>query len=321
VLSDLRLRLILLSVVYYQYSSTLKDFRRLKGYRYGLFYICEDLIGFRLRDNNEYGIICDEMNVNIKVIFEKRENMFKFQSAIRSLTRKRSSHELQIIPSLENEATSSISSIDGNELIRIMTDDYQHEEGKDVSPPFSVTEHTHSHSESSSQQTEHVQNPATNPEITLQMIEPVDSTQFIGQIAEACHLQPKISHPSNFIFMSRLFHQHFDGIDCLEAKVPNMLIHYVTHQSSPEQTPVSHVTAYRTTVQIFFRNVGLFNRLLPHLKSGGFVVEFNGKTAYQLDLFFEDGNLARQYLRHKESATIKIWNDRDSDESFNFLID
>jgi hypothetical protein len=246
--------------------------------------------------------------------------MLKFQSAIRRLTRKRSSHELQIIPSLENEAISSISSINGDELIRIMTDDYQHEEGKDVSPPFSVTEHTHSHSESSSQQTEHVHNPATNPEITLQMIEPVNSYLFVGQIAEACHLQPKISHPSNFIYMSRLFHQHFDGIDCPEAKVPNMLIHYVTHQASLEQTPVSHITAYRTTVQIYFRNVELFNRSLPYLKSGGSVVEFNGKTAYQLDLFFEDGNLARQYLRHKESATIKIWNDRVSDESFNFLI-
>ena len=303
---------------FFLYSASLQDFRRLKGYRYGLYDKCEELLAFRVSDNNEYGIVCDGMNVNIKVIFKNEEKVYKFQSEIHRYTKKRSSHELQVMPTLDNELISTIPSMNSNQLARIMTEDYESQED---SPPFSVTQHTHCHSESTSLQAEHCQNPRTNPEITLQMIEPVSSVQFTGQIAEACHLQPKVDDPSNFIYMSRLFHQHFDGIDCPESKVPNMLIHYVAHADSPEQTPVSHVTAYRTTIQIFFRDIELFNSLVLFLKNEGIVVTIKEKRAYQLDLFFENGIKARGYLKHKEATTIKIWNEKASDNSFDFLIE
>jgi hypothetical protein len=258
------------------------------------------------------------MDVKINIIFEQRENAFKFQTAIHRITRKRSSSEFQIIPTLEDEVILPISSIDYGRLLRIMTDDYEHQ---DESPPFTVTEHSHSNSESSSLQAEHVQNPRTNPEITLQMIERVDVRQLVGQIVESCHIQRKIEDPSNFLYLSRLFHQHFDGIDCPDPGVPNMLIHYVSHMQEPEQTPVQHITAYRTTIQIFFRDMELFNVLVPDLKHGGVTVIVNGKTAHQLDLFFENGSKAREYLKHKEVATLKIWNERASDHSFDFLLE
>jgi hypothetical protein len=90
--------------------------------------------------------------------------------------------------------------------------------------------------ESSSQQTEHVQNPATNPDITLQMIEPVDSTQFIGQKRAIQILNTQVT-----LYLSVcLFLQHFDGIDCLEAKFANMLIHHVTHPSSLTNPSVAY---------------------------------------------------------------------------------
>jgi hypothetical protein len=199
-----------------------------------------------------------------------------------------------------------------------MLDDYKHD---DESPPLTVTEHRHFHSESTSLLSEHAQNPRTNPEITLQMIERVEVKQLIGQIVKSCRIRPKIDDPSNFLYLSSLFHQHFDGINCPDPLVPNMLIHYVSHAQEPEQTPVLHITAFRTTIQIFFRDIELFNVLVPDLKQGGVTVIVNGKTAHQLDLFFEDGAKARDYLKHKEAATLKIWNRKASDHSFDFFLE
>jgi hypothetical protein len=271
--------------------------------------------------SDEYGIICNEKNVTINIIFEVKENAYKFQSAIRIYTRKRSSEEVQLFPRLENEAISTISS-SGLDLIRIMAEDYKRvADGSDEynSPEYSVTQHSHSHSESLSQHTVHYQNPLTNPELSLQMIEPIESSMFKDQIAEACHLQPKVNDPNNFLYLSRYFHQHLDGIDCPNPNVPNMLIHYVAHNSIPEQTPVPNITAYRTTIQIFFRNIDNLHALVHFLKDGGFIQDINGKRAYQLDLFFENGVKAREYLKHKELSTIKIWNEKASDNSFDFL--
>jgi hypothetical protein len=298
----------------------LKAFRRFKGYRYGLYYQCEELIAFRRLDDSESGIICNGFDVNIKVLFKSEENLYKFQNALHGYTRNNKSLAdgiRQLSPTLEREDVSPLP-IQSNCVARIMVEDYVQED-QDTSPPFSINENVSTSPSSTSRQSQHPQNPKTNPDITLQMIERLDSVMFIGQIAERCHLHPNVADSSNFLYLSRYFHQQLDGIDCLDIKVPTLLIHYVSHNMEPEQSPVPSIIAYRTKIQIFFRYEDDFNTIVQLLKQGGTVKDISHKRAYEMDLYFRNANVARECLNYKESATIQKWREA-GDDSFSFLL-
>lgn len=306
----------------YQYTATLVDFRRVRGRRYQLYVECETYIGFRHHDHDDEGILCIEGtgNVSINIIFKGEDNCYKFQNAICKLSRRHTTDVLQVVPVLERENIKKISLPTADGLVRIMSRDYQ-TVGENVSPPFSVGEHSGSLSDVSSNNTEHCQNPKTNPEIILQMIEPIDSVQFISQIAESCHLTPKVSDPNNFLYLSRFMHQHFDGINTPLIGVPTILVHYVTHGGHPEQTVIPHISAYRTTVQIFAREENTLDTFLRYnlLITGGTLETVGNKKAYQIHLFFDNGDKACRFLIAKELETLKIWKRKAQDASFNFL--
>lgn len=263
-------------------------------------------------EDAESGIIIHGMDVKINVVFKTEENMNKFQDALRyyNYIKPRPSNMV----TLEGEASFPIQAIPRDRLSRITTEQYEHQ---DASPLLNVTRYTESETDSESSHAQHDQNPATNLEITLQMIERPNTPLFTGQIAKKCHLIPENDHPSNFLYVSSLFYQHFDGNNCTDGKIPSMLIHYHSHSTVAEQTKMANIFAYRTTVQIFFRQTKFFDALVQFLKTGT-VVTANGKTAYQVDLFFGDGNRARDSLQAKEISTINLfW--RVNDHSFDFL--
>ena len=260
-------------------------------------------------------------NVSINIIFKVEDNCYKFQTAIGKLSRRYTADVLQVVPVLEHEKITKISLPTDDGLVRIMSRDYCRSLGDDVSPPFSVGEHSGSLSDVSSNNTEHCKNPKTNPEISLQMIEPINSVQFISQIAESCHLIPKVSDPNNFLYLSRFMHQHFDGINTPLIGVPTILVHYVTHNDYREQTVIGHISAYRTTVQIFAREENTLDTFLRYnlLMTGGTIATVENKKAYQIDLFFDNGDNASRFLIAKELETLKIWEMKAQDSSFNFL--
>ena len=103
-------------------------------------------------------------------------------------------------------------------------------------------------------------------------------------------------------------HQHFDGMDCVIAKCPNIIIHCVSVSPSPTDMSMNDrgdtEARFMVVVHIIFRNIQLYQENIPYLKDGGESVD---DRSYKLDLFFLDGESAKQYLDVKESETRKIW--------------
>jgi len=303
----------------YAYYCTLQNLRQRKGFRYGIYIDCEENLAFRKSDDENPGITCAGMDVRVSVMFYSKEYQLKFQTKMNKYNKKsRVEGDPQAIR-LVDEHLYDLTIPNLNVLERILTQQYDHDEdSENNSPPFTVDEFTDVHSTTSSS-VQHAQNPKTNPEITLVMIESPDSDQFDEQIAERCHLDPKSEDENNFLYMSRLVHAHFDGIDCLNKNIPSILIHYVRHNPTPEPSPVPHIVAERTTVQIFTYNDNFFDSFVRRLKNGGQIVTVNGKRSYQLDLFFKDASKASGFLKWKEKHTTKKWKDNYPESTCDFL--
>jgi hypothetical protein len=156
------------------------------------------------------------------------------------------------------------------------------------------------------------------------MVENHNSISLFGQTPEVVHIKDKsvcakneVVDVNNHLHMSRLFRQHFDGIETIPIKTPSFTVRYVSHDPTRLECPVIGEGAIimnpskrrqKVTVHIIFRDEVYAGRLALLLRNG--CVQINNKT-FQMDLYFEDAERARDYLIWKERKTLAKWHDVD----------
>ena len=141
----------------------------------------------------------------------------------------------------------------------------------------------------------------TDPEVRVQMIEDPLSSYWYNQALEAAHIKDKSmctkeeqENPNNFIYMSRLLHCFFDGLNINPHNFPSMKIQYVRHEEQkvacpifgdePGDRPLGLGPRQRVTVRIIFWDSDIRHYAMLFIRSGG--NEIN-PTTYEIDLFFK----------------------------------
>jgi len=154
-------------------------------------------------------------------------------------------------------------------------------------------------------------------EVRHQMIENPDSDIFYDHNVEICHLHSQRKFPQyrddpdNVLYLSRFYHEYFDGISTVPKKTPKFLVQYCSHDEKKVDLPLEEdpqtthrIRKHRTVVRVIFISVEACNRLSKYLKDGSVQVD---ERTYELELFFHDGTKAKVHLDHKADQTRIIW--------------
>ena len=153
------------------------------------------------------------------------------------------------------------------------------------------------------------------------MIETPGKYNLFGQEPEVVHIKDKAfctrarrEHldTNNFLYMSRLLHQHFHGIQTIPKSTPSFLIRYLSHDDALIDCPVWDdayvinplIKRQKVTVEIVFRDSAYCNHLQVFLRNG--CVQISDRV-YRMDLYFESAAKARDYFTWKAEKTMEKW--------------
>ena len=163
-------------------------------------------------------------------------------------------------------------------------------------------------------------------EVRVQMIEKHNGQTLFGLSPIVVHIKDasKCSKEAgeafdinNHLYMSRLMQNHFNGIATIPIDTPSFIIRYLSHDATHLDCPLIDEDAIavnpakkrqRVTVHIIFRDEEFANHLAVLLKSD--CIKINSRT-FEMYLFFEAAEKAREYLTWKEEQTLQKWNDID----------
>jgi hypothetical protein len=266
------------------------------------------------------GIGVDRNNILVDLCFKEESKLLDFQSGVRDLFRKkRQLDEDEFKTYIADEKVSRIDITAS--LVRIMAENYEHPDGIDDpnNSPYCDLQ-----SNSLSIFSGEVAN-INEAEIRVQMIEQHNSRALFGQSPEKAHIKDKAhcigkeeaDDINNLIFMGRLIHQHFDGIETTPINTPSFLIRYIAHDDAYVDCPIIGENAHiinplkkrqRVVVHIVYRDAAYAESLSQWLRDGATKLS---NRVYQLELFFEDAARTKEYLQWKENRTLYKWVDND----------
>lgn len=156
-------------------------------------------------------------------------------------------------------------------------------------------------------------------EVRVQMLENHDGHQLFGQDVEVCRIKDKAScnrarneaaDTNNHLYLSRLLHQHFDGIETIPKNTPSFIVRYLSHDDELVDCPIWDDSAHvlnpavnrqKVTVELVFRDKGYCDNLQCYLRRGSIRT---GNCINRMDLYFEDASRARTYLNWKEAISL-----------------
>lgn len=245
----------------------------------------------------------------MRLIFKEESKALEFESLLRKLPRlyrRRTPHDESIITDITvNDMKISSLSLP-TPLTRVYETDYN-KIADDTNPSDDCdTESNYSSS---------VASPVSvNEESRLRLVDNESSHNLFYQKPEKCHLlsQKKFpkekNDPNNVVFMCRLLHQHFDGIDSVEG-IPTFIMKYVSHSSLPSPGSVNGktVNVYETIVKIVFKNQELKDELSKDFKDYTVL----SSTEIQFSLCSPDPVRAKRCIESKAEETQMIWNSYD----------
>jgi hypothetical protein len=207
-----------------------------------LFGLAEVYSGYARENTTTDGITKDGKNIIISLLFKTENDLNRFQSEVIELISVVAGHKRPLIDvddSLHpheliftNQRTEPISIANPDKLQRVFKYHYQYDStGND--PDNSAECDGYSDAASlPSEFGEYVN--ITDPEVCVQMIEDPRSNYWESIMPEAAHIKDKAecakndkNDPNNFIYMSRLLHCFFDGLNAKPSTFPIMKIQYV----------------------------------------------------------------------------------------------
>jgi hypothetical protein len=163
------------------------------------------------------------------------------------------------------------------------------------------------------------------PEGQLKMIEKPDNIFLVGKNCEQVHFKSQskfkedASSDGNTIYLSRIMHEHFDGINAEDKNIPSFKIRYVGHSDSKESIIVNgqEFLKCRVVVDVCFRPLDKFLVLTNVLKDG---CEKLNNFTYRMNLYFDDGREAKDFINFKEIETEQTWTKFNQIEATNLML-
>ena len=330
------------SVQLHLYECFLLNSRHRKCFRANLFKLAEDHLAHKRQPRdvgealeNVDGIHVRGWDVHVRLVFESREYVLKFQSAVltqaASVTpNKRPLYSASAKAETEEGAqggdamtvsiaSESVSSVPATRsLTRVFRFEYNHNQAAtDKSPDCDTVSDAHSLSVFSAE-------PETvtimEAETRVQMLEDHTHEFFHGKNPEVAHIKAKAQceegeakDTNNRLYLSRHLHEAFDGINTVPAKCPIFGIKYSSHDAGAVDCPqfgcdaviaVRFKKRHRTVVVVEFRSEAFAADYSKYLRSGAKQLD---STKYELELYFDDPEKAKSYLEWKWIKCCEKW--------------
>jgi hypothetical protein len=302
----------------YRYQCIIKNGRFKKCFRANVFKLAQQFRGYKALEVSGIGVNAHDIVVD--VCFKEEGCLLDFQGAIRDhcgSKRLRDDAEDSYVHSVVDEVQSRL--YFNRNLIRIFGSDYSpHAADTNNSPPCD------SEGDSLSIYSGVIAN-IHEAEVRVQMLENHNGIFLFGQQPGKCHIKDKArcnkalneaADPNNHLYMSRMLHQHFDGIETIPTMTPSFLVQYLSHEDTMIDCPIwddAHVInlavkRQKVTVEIVFRDKEFCDILQIHLRNGSIRTS---ERVYRMDLYFEDASKAKSYLLWKAKKTIRMWAEVD----------
>jgi hypothetical protein len=273
-------------------------------FRSRIFQYAEQLYA-RKRPNTSDGIFYVDgttLDLTVSLVFLERHEVDNFQSLVYDFTMPRGRRKREGV-NLAAELISRIIAKEG-ELVRIFNSDYDQTAG-DVSPLC----------QSVSEMSEITIVPISTeitPAIRLKMIEKPVNITLVGKNVEECHLKSQTKYPNdknkdgNIIYLDRILHEHFDGINTTDKRIPSFKLQYVSHSSCRVDIVIDgqSFSKHRITVDVVFRRIESLMYLAGLLRDD---TEKIDDYTYRTCLFFDNPTEAKVYLDFKANATTEKW--------------
>lgn len=320
--------------------------RHRKCFRANIYKIAEDNLAF-VRDGEGFsdGIICQNFDIEVSLVFEEKSHMLWFQSALllqiaQTTSSKRPRYASEAKLPSENEDDDDEENGDREvleieiadetlsaappmiALKRVFRFHYMHIAGETLNSPLCNT-----FSDAGTMSNYEPETVPLSLEMVGQMIENCNHEFFVGKNPEVAHIKDKAKCSSseekdenNYLYLSRHVREAFDGINTVPTKFPWFLIHYVSHDNQQvdfgalrlifgNDLPASDRTRkyQRTIVHIEFYNVVQAHNYSKYLRNNCHRVEASSDFKWEMELFFPDASKAKKYLDWKEKKTREIW--------------
>ena len=293
-----------------------------KCFRAKVFQLAQQFRGHLTSSVNGIGI--EGLDIVVDVCFKDEPGLLDFQGAlINQCGRKRrlDDNDEPYSYSIINEVISRLYFYQN--LVRILGNDYMHHHA-DNDDDANNSPLCDSEGDSLSIYSAELAN-IYEAEVRVQMLENHNAYHLFGQDPEVCHIKDKAScnkskkeatDTNNHLYMSRLLHQHFDGIETTPKKTPSFIVRYLSHEDALVDCPIwdnAHVLnpavkRQKVTVEIVFRDKAYCDNLQIYLRNGSIRT---GDCVFRMDLYFEDANKARKYLLWKAAMSLRKWSDVD----------
>jgi hypothetical protein len=322
--------------VLYIFTCTLLNARHRKCFRWSLFKLAHLNLAMTRSEVASDGIHTNGYDIYISVVFAERWEMHRFQADLLiQLSRTNSNKRPRIIAAMEPEISLgvlevavvgiSLSTVPHTDKVKnILQWDYQHDIDcalTDNSPPCDICSDAGSAS---------IYEPETVPltvETAARMLENPNSEFFVDKNPEKAHIKDKASSSAvedkddnNFLYLSRVIHEAFDGINTKPKNFPWFVVHYVSHDElsidcrslqnlfETELQPGDSVKRYhRVEVYIEFYSDQKADLYSKYLRNGSHKVSPDDVKTWRLDLYFNDPTKAKNYFDWKEKKTRSIW--------------
>lgn len=336
----------------FHYSCQVVNARTRKCFRASLFALAEEFIAFTRSGSND-GISCAGKNIALSLVFEQKEQLYKFQSALLN--------RVSFITGSKRPAPDTLPTVIGiNEVIvadqsvstiaivgaltRVMKYSYERQIKVDAGEDSGSDDSDDDDNEDTDDLTEEYDSPPcdligdsasifscecvniSDAETRVQMLENHYHAHFVGKNPEVAHIKDQakckstaeINDVNNHLFLSRFLHEHFDGINMILEHTPSFKIHYVGHASDCVDCPIGegsllqvpHIKRHRSTIRISFFNHEMRTTLLTYFKDGYTAVG----NDIEMELFFQNGAVAKKYFDWKEKRTQKKWDSHNLNE-------
>lgn len=321
---------------YYNYSCDLVRGRYKKCLRANLFRTAEVHIAFTRRGNQNDGIVCDGLNIQVCLFFKDENKMYEFQSSLLYNLAMLSGTKRPLRSDNENPDETAINILIQNEnlvtvnadpdwvLQRVFRYDCIQQPttgGQFNCDPCDTFSDAHSMSIFSAEFAN-----ITEAEIRVQMLENYNHDFFRDKYPEVAHIKGKAfssanerKDPNNKLYLSRFIHEHFHGINSIPKRFPSFKLHYVRHDLNKVDCPLFGtdsvvmnplIKRHRTIVHVIFHSERRRDYLLKYFRDG--LVRVDGENlTYELELYFEDATVTKGYLDWKENQTQQRWSELD----------
>ena len=286
------------------YIGTVKNSKMRKCCRFKVYKLAEKHRA-KIRVGDRDGISYNSVDLNVKLFFKDEVGCEEFQTDMRQIPsqyRKRkpddSRGDISVTDSIIHRTIYAVG------LQRIWSEDYANiVDDESPSAECDTVSDVPSSYVSAVELTE---------DVKLRLLDNPKSLQLAFHKPEKCHLKSQShfpedrTNPNNILFMSRVLHEGFDGINQVEG-VPDFALRYHGHNNSAIATPVGggkQVDMYEVTVRVEFLNEDVRTMLRPLFKES---TDVEGLEEIELKVCVPDPGQFKGFLDHKYANTLQRW--------------